>query len=126
MVQLKKQPNRVLRRAWGSLIKKASNRSLQTEDDNSDDGGGERHPIDEKTQFSRAPNSSWLAGPLAGATSVYKNYSQRCGRTSRDRNESIVVESQSELEIDNRRLGRETWVGNAGHVVDRFDHKNYR
>ena len=125
MVQHKKQPNRVLRRAWGSLIKKASNRSLQTEDDNSHHGC-ERHPVDEKTQFSRAPNSSWLAGPLAGATSVYKNYSHCCGRNSRGRNERTVVESQSEVEIDGRGLDKEAWIGNAAHVIDRFDHKNYR
>lgn len=91
-MHLKKQPNRVFRRAWGSLIKKASNRSLCTEDDNSLDG--QDHPsVDEKTQFRRAPNSSWLAGPLAGATQVYKR-----GPRTRDATVTIA-ESQSAVDV---------------------------
>lgn len=52
--------------------KKQSSRSVCTEEDSiiHDDRT-------EKTQFRRAPNSSWLAGSLAGATSVYKHYPHR-------------------------------------------------
>eukprot|EP00956_Cyclotella_meneghiniana_P028604 scaffold67110_cov48-Cyclotella_meneghiniana.AAC.5 len=59
--------------AWG--WKKQSSRSVCTEEDTIIHE--DRTYVDEKTQFRRAPNSSWLAGPLAGATSVYKHYPRR-------------------------------------------------
>jgi hypothetical protein len=68
MVQLTKQPNRVLRRAWGSV-----DRTLCTVDDNMSECQETKNNAEtsKAEDFRRAANSSWLAGPLAGATSVF-------------------------------------------------------
>lgn len=123
MVQLKKQPNRVLRRAWGSLVKKASNRTVCTADDLSDNG--DSPPVSEKHQFRRALNSSWLAGPLAGATSVYKRAPQCFGMRVRD--ESTSAHGDGDVN-DKKTEDKTAWIRGAGQLwsVDKFDHKNYR
>ena len=55
MMETEKKPKRMLRLAWGSLIKKASKRTSCTENDNSDH---RYFPTDQKTLFQKAPNSS--------------------------------------------------------------------
>ena len=129
MVQLNKEPTKVFRQAWDSVTRKASNRTACTVDDIHEDSG-HHHDDYKKTSlqntnpdFRRAADSSWLAGPLASATQVYKNAPQCCcARRARDESNSAVDDANQ------KRTGDTSWLRGAGQLwkVDKFDRKNYR